>query len=59
MLPCSNPIFFPCRSAFAETYALTAGKVAEQIAKLRAVELAARDDFRAAVERYVPSSVLR
>jgi len=46
------------RSAFAETYALTAGKLAEQMAKVRAEEVAARDDFRAAVDRFVPNAVI-
>ena len=47
-----------CRHAFAEEYALTAGKVAEQMAKVRAEEVAARDLFRAAVDHYVPNALI-
>lgn len=46
------------RKAFTELYAGQAGELAEQMARLRAKEAAARDAFRSAVERYVPGPVL-
>lgn len=46
------------RKAFAQVYAGEAGRVAETMARLRAEELTARDDFRSAVERYIPGNVL-
>lgn len=47
-----------CRKAFAQVYAAEAGRVAETMARLRAEELTARDEFRSAVERYIPGNVL-
>lgn len=59
--PASRPLssHVSCnRQAFAELYAGQAGELAEKMARLRSKEVAARDSFRSAVERYIPSAVL-
>ena len=46
------------RRAFADLYAGRAGELAEQMGRLREKEMAKRDSFKRAVERYIPGPVL-